>query len=158
MQARSIALSFYSAFRRFHAIESQNARDWIVSDRQSKPAWLYCVLRFPFVLSESAKERWLRICRACVMATWRWGLRAPLVTRSKILFLVRFSDRNVDYHFCNLTPKQQNAQTAKWDVMEENASVWRSFATVTPTARTAGMRSRTIVVSLTLHSSCSYNL
>ena len=34
-----------------------------------------------FILSGSPNECWLHTCRACVITTWRLGLRAPLVAR-----------------------------------------------------------------------------
>ena len=71
------------AFRKFQVTDSQNTRDHITSDRRSRRAWSNCVLRIPFILSESPKERWLHACNACAITTWRLGLRAPFLARNK---------------------------------------------------------------------------
>ena len=47
--------------------------------RRSKCTWLNCILCIPLILSESPNECWLRTCDACVITSWRLGLRAPLV-------------------------------------------------------------------------------
>ena len=49
--------------------------------RRSKRAWSNCILCIPFILSGSSNECWLHTCNACVITTWRLGLRAPLVAR-----------------------------------------------------------------------------
>ena len=64
-------------------------------DRSSKHAWSACVLWIPFILSGSPNECWLHTCDACVITTWRLGLRAPLVARNKIItchWFVVFAD------------------------------------------------------------------
>ena len=43
------------------------------------------VLCIPFILSGSSNECWLHTCDACVITTWRLGLRAPLVARNNPL-------------------------------------------------------------------------
>ena len=44
--------------------------------------WSNCVLCIPFILSGGPIERWLHTCDACVITTWRSGLRTPLVARN----------------------------------------------------------------------------
>ena len=36
----------------------------------------------PFILSGIPNKCWLHTCDACIITTWRLGLRAPLVTRN----------------------------------------------------------------------------
>ena len=67
------------ALRKFHVTDGQNTRDQITSDRRSKRAWSKCVLCIPYILSGSPNECWLHTCDACVITSWRLGLRAPLV-------------------------------------------------------------------------------
>ena len=70
------------AFSKFHLTDAQNTRDQITSERRSKCAWSKCVLCIPFILSGSPNECGLHTCDACVITTWRLGLRAPLVARN----------------------------------------------------------------------------
>ena len=50
-----------------------------------KRAWPNCVLCIPFIFSGSSNDCWLHTCDACVITTWRLGLRAPFVARNKII-------------------------------------------------------------------------
>ena len=59
-----------------------------------KRAWPNCVLCIPFIFSGSSNDCWLHMCDACVITTWRLGLRAPFVARSEIIVDSR-SRRNV---------------------------------------------------------------
>ena len=59
-----------------------------------KRAWPNCVLCIPFIFSGSSDDCWLPTCDACVITTWRLGLRAPFVARSKIIVDSR-SQKNV---------------------------------------------------------------
>ena len=72
---------------KFHESDSQNMRNHITSDRRSKRSWSYCVLCIPFILSGSPNQCWLHTCDACLITTWRLGLRAPLVARNKFVLL-----------------------------------------------------------------------
>ena len=56
-------------------IEGSNARD-------------HCVLCIPFILSGSPNHCLLHTCDACLITTWRLGLRAPLVARNKFVLFV----------------------------------------------------------------------
>ena len=77
-------LLHHCALRKFHVRDSQNTRDQIASDRRSKRAWSKCVLCIPFILNGSPNGCWLHKCDACVITTWRLGLRAPLVALNYI--------------------------------------------------------------------------
>ena len=70
------------ALRKFHVTDSQNTRDQITSGRKSKRAWSNCALCIPFTLSGRPNECWLHTCDACVITSWRLGLRTPLVARN----------------------------------------------------------------------------
>ena len=74
------------ALRTFHVTDSQSTRDQITSDRRFKCAWSNCVLCIPSILSGSPNECWLHTRDACVITTWRLGLRAPLVARNDKLW------------------------------------------------------------------------
>ena len=50
--------------------------DKITSDRRSKRAWSKRVLCIPYILGGGPNECWLHTCHACVITTWRLGLRA----------------------------------------------------------------------------------
>ena len=78
------ALLHRCALRKVHVTDGQNTRDQITSDRRSKHAWSKCVLCIPFILSGGPKECWLHTCDACVIKTWRLGLRAPLAVCNEI--------------------------------------------------------------------------
>ena len=52
--------------------------------RRFKRAWSNCVLYIPYILSGSPNECWLHTCNACVITSWRLGLRAPLVAHNKM--------------------------------------------------------------------------
>ena len=69
---------------KFHVRDSQNTRDQISSDRRFKRAWSNCVMYIPYILSGSPNQCWLHTRDACVITTWRLGLRAPLVARNYI--------------------------------------------------------------------------
>ena len=56
--------SYSNDVHKFHAIHGLSPRDQITSARRTKRSWLHT-------------------CRACVIATWRLGLRAPLVARNQ---------------------------------------------------------------------------
>ena len=56
-------------------IEGSNARD-------------HCVLCIPFILSGSPNHCLLHTCDACLITSWRLGLRAPLVARNKFVLFV----------------------------------------------------------------------
>ena len=73
------ALLQHCALRKFYVTDGQNTRDKITRDRRSKRAWSNCVFCIPFILGGSPNECWLHTCDACVITTWRLGLRAPLV-------------------------------------------------------------------------------
>ena len=70
------------ALRKFHVTDGQNTRDQITSDRMSNRAWSNCVTYMPFILSGSPNECCLHTCDACVITTWRLGLRALLNARN----------------------------------------------------------------------------
>ena len=70
------------SLRWFHVTDSQNTRDQITRGRRLKRAWSNCVLCIPHILGGSQNECWLHICDACVITTWRLGLRAPLVAHN----------------------------------------------------------------------------
>ena len=57
---------------RLRGVEGRNACNQIAF-------WLLCI---PFILTGSRNECWVHICDACVITTWRLGLRAPLVARN----------------------------------------------------------------------------
>ena len=63
-------------------IDGQNTRDHIASVRRSKRSWSDSVLCIPFIRRGSPNECWLHTCDACVITTWRLGLKAPLVSRN----------------------------------------------------------------------------
>ena len=65
---------------KFHVTDGQDFEGW-----RSKRAWSNCVLCIPFILSGSPNECWLHTCDACVITTWRLGLRAPLVACNNLL-------------------------------------------------------------------------
>ena len=89
MWATTIEGQNHCALRtKFHVSDSQNTRNHITSDRRSKRAWSYCVLCIPFILSGSPNQCWLHTCDACLITTWRLGLRAPLVARNKFVLFV----------------------------------------------------------------------
>ena len=50
--------------------------------RRPKRVRSNCVLCIPFILSGIPIEWWLHTCDACVITTWRLGLRTPLVARN----------------------------------------------------------------------------
>ena len=52
---------------------------------EGQNVWSKCFLCIPFILSGSPNECWLYTWNACVITTWRLGLRAPLVTRNYYL-------------------------------------------------------------------------
>ena len=69
------------ALVKFHVTDSQNTRDQITSDRRSRRAWskyVLCINTYP-------NECWLHTYDACAIITWRLGLRAPLVARTKMV-------------------------------------------------------------------------
>ena len=43
------------------------------------------VIKLRFFVVRSLNEYWVRTCDACVMTTWRLGLRAPLVARTDVV-------------------------------------------------------------------------
>ena len=72
------------ALRKFHVTDGQkavwsNSRDQITSNRRSKRVWSSCVLCIPHILTGSPNGCWLHTCNACIITTWKLGLRAPLV-------------------------------------------------------------------------------
>ena len=67
------------ALRKFQVTDGENTRDQITSGRGSKRASSNCVLCIPFIVSGSPNECWLHTGDACVITTWRLGLRAPLL-------------------------------------------------------------------------------
>ena len=72
-------------FRKFHLMDSQNTHDQITSDRRSKCVWSNCILCIPLILSGSPNESCLHTCDACVITTWRLGLRSSLAARNYIV-------------------------------------------------------------------------
>ena len=60
----------------------QNTRHQITRGRRAKRALSNCVVYIKFILSGSPNECWLYTCDACVITTWRLGLRPPLVARN----------------------------------------------------------------------------
>ena len=68
--------------RKFHLKDGQNTSDQITRGRSSKRAWSSCVWCIPLILSGSPNECWPHTCDACVITTWRLGLRVPLVARN----------------------------------------------------------------------------
>ena len=88
MQATTIEGQNHCALHtKFHVSDSPNTHNHITSDGRSKRAWSYCVLCIPFILSGSPNQCWLHTCDACLITTWRLGLRAPLVVRNKFVLL-----------------------------------------------------------------------
>ena len=96
------------ALHKFHVTDSQNTRDQITTNRRLKRAWSNCVICIPNILSEShSRPRSLSFlghavalgtrmsgspneCRlhtrdACVITTWRLGLRATRRARNNLL-------------------------------------------------------------------------
>ena len=61
----------------------KNANDQISSDRRSKRSLSNCILCLPYILSGGPNESWLHTSDTCTTTTWKWGLRAPFVTRNK---------------------------------------------------------------------------
>ena len=70
------------ALRKFHLIYAQKTRDQSTRSRRSKRASSNCVLCILFIFSGRPNDCWLHTCDACVITTWRLGLRAPLVARN----------------------------------------------------------------------------
>ena len=68
---------------KFHLTDGWNMCDQIMWGRRSKCTWSNCVMCIPYILSTSPNECWLHTCQACVITTWRLGLRAPLVAHKK---------------------------------------------------------------------------
>ena len=86
MRATTIEGQNHFALRtKFHVRDSHNTRNQITSDRRSRRAWSYCVLCITFILSGSPNHCWLHTWDARAIATWRLGLRAPLVPRNKFV-------------------------------------------------------------------------
>ena len=77
----------HCALHKYHVIDGQNTRGQITSDRRSKRECANRILCIPFILSGGANECWLHTCDACVITTWRLGLRAPLVTLQEVIKL-----------------------------------------------------------------------
>ena len=50
----------------------------ITRGRRPKCVWSNCVLCIPFIVSGRPNEWWPHTCDACVITTWRLGLRTPL--------------------------------------------------------------------------------
>ena len=82
MEGQNALLYDHCALHKFHMTDSQNTRGQITSDRRSTCASSNCVLYIPVILSEISNECWLHASDACVLTTWRLGLRAPLLTRN----------------------------------------------------------------------------
>ena len=59
-------------------------------DRRRKRRWSNCVLCIPSIIGGSPNKCWLHTCDACVITTWRLGLRAPLVARNNGLKIMKF--------------------------------------------------------------------
>ena len=78
MKVKTLLLQL-CALHKFYMTDGQNTRNQITSDGRSKCVWSNCILCIPFILSGSPNECWLHTCDACVIATWRLGLWAPLV-------------------------------------------------------------------------------
>ena len=76
------------ALRKFHVTDGQKVHDQITSDRRSKRMWSKCALCIPYILSASPNECWLHTCNACVIRTWRLGLRAPLLACKKLIIIL----------------------------------------------------------------------
>ena len=81
---RATQIEGLNALLQLHVTDNQNTRDQITSDRRFKRAWSNCILYIPRILSGSPNKCWLHTCDACVITTWRLGLRAPLVARNKM--------------------------------------------------------------------------
>ena len=78
------------ALRKSHETDSQNRRDQITSDGRSKRSLsdLRSVHFIAFILNGRLNECWLHTCRACVITTWRLGLRfllSPAITKCFVL-------------------------------------------------------------------------
>ena len=54
-------------------------RDQIMRCKRLKGVMKLLFFAHPFILSGSLNKCWLHTCDACVITTWRLGLRAPLV-------------------------------------------------------------------------------
>ena len=70
----------HCALRKFHVSNDQNKTRMIrlrgVEGRNARDQIVFLVVR-------SLNEYWLHTCDACVMTTWRLGLRAPVVALTK---------------------------------------------------------------------------
>ena len=63
----------------FHVTDGQNMHYQITRGKRSKRTRSNCILCLLFILSGSPNECWLRTCDACILTTWRLGLR-PLLS------------------------------------------------------------------------------
>ena len=88
----------HCALRKFNVTDDQNTRDQIARGRRSKRACSICILCISFILSGSPNKRWLHTCDACVITSWRLGLRVPLVAR-KYIDLARAKSEAPDNKF-----------------------------------------------------------
>ena len=77
-----LCVSFTWPFFFLFLTDRQTTRDQITRDRRSKRTWSNCVLCIPFILGGSPNKCWLLTCDACVITTWRLGLRTLLVARN----------------------------------------------------------------------------
>ena len=119
------------ALHKFHVTDSQNTRDHITTDRRLKRAWSNCVMCIPNILSESdsrprspsflghavalgtrmsgsQNECRLHTRDACVITTWKLGLRATRGARNNLLsnHVHRFLTRKAALAPMSYSPKE----------------------------------------------------
>ena len=72
----------FTTLPKVYLTDGYNTLDQITRGRRSKRARSNCVLCIPFIFSGRPNDCWLHTCDACVITTWRLGLRAPLFARN----------------------------------------------------------------------------
>ena len=84
-RSRQTPSLLHCAFRRFHVIEGKNPRDQITSDRRCKHSWSDCILMHSIhsLVKGQKNVGYIRgqTCCACLITTWRLGLRATKFCR-----------------------------------------------------------------------------
>ena len=113
---------------RFHETDSQNACDHIARDRRSRRTWSNCVLCIPFILSGSPNRCRRNTCDACVITTWRWGWRAPLVARNDFYYYYYYH-----YHYYTTTATATITATATTTTITTTTTVAAASAAATTT-------------------------
>ena len=112
-RSRQTLSLLHCAFRRFHVIEGKNPRDQITSDRRCKHSWSDCILMHSIhsLVKGQKNVGYIRghTCCACLITTWRLGLRAtkfcrpppgsPAVARNYLVWFKpgAFSNKTIAY-------------------------------------------------------------